>query len=61
MLVFRRQSKSTGHKCEGLQIYSTVCQLMSHITTGLKQLSNGSKRNLFVVSIMDLQVMYVNT
>ena len=35
MLVFRRQSKSTGHKCEGLQIiYSTVCQLMSHITTG---------------------------
>ena len=41
-------------------IYSTVCQLMSHITTGLKQLSNGSKRNLFVVSIMDLQVMYVN-
>ena len=28
MLVFRRQSKSTGHKCEGLQIYSTVCQLM---------------------------------
>ena len=33
---------------------------MSHITTGLKYLSNGSKRNLFVVSIMDLQViMYV--
>ena len=28
MLVFRRQSKSTGHKCEGLQIYSTVTQLM---------------------------------
>ena len=27
-MVFRRQSKSTGHKCEGLQIYSTACRLM---------------------------------
>ena len=27
---------------------------------GPKVISNGSKRNLFVASIMDLQVMYVN-
>ena len=31
MLVFRRQSKSTSHKCEGLQIYSVcVCVFSSH-------------------------------
>ena len=31
---------------------------VSHFN-GPKEISNGSKRNLFVVSIMDLQVMYV--
>ena len=31
MLVFRRQSKSTGHKCEGLQIYSYYYRMSTNV------------------------------
>ena len=56
VLVFRRQFQS-------IQVINNVKDLQYRMSTdvshynGPKVISNGSKRSLFVVSIMDLQVL----
>ena len=36
MLVFRRQSRSTGHRCEGPQVYSMPTDVYIYESRGLK-------------------------
>ena len=55
MLIFRRQFKSTGEviNVKDSKFTNRMSTDVSHYD-GPKVISNGSKRNLFVVSIMDL-------
>ena len=45
MLVFRRQSRSTGHRCEGPQIYDMSTDVCTFIKAGLRCLKKVKRVN----------------